>query len=55
VRREGLLAAVPERVHKDLVVLDGDRVHRGADVEGAPLHNSLSSMSHGPYQKSEML
>ena len=37
VGREGLLAAIPEGIHEDLVVLDGDRENRRADVKRAAL------------------
>lgn len=36
---EGLPPAVPEGIHKDLVVLDGDWAHGAAQVKGAPLEH----------------
>ena len=39
VGREGLALGIPEGVHEDLVVLDGDGANRGAQVEGAALEH----------------
>lgn len=36
---EGLAPAVPEGIHKDLVVLDGDWAHGAAQVKGSPLEH----------------
>jgi hypothetical protein len=46
VRCEGLSAAVPERVEKDLVVLDGYRAHGGAEVKGAALEHDRVLVIH---------
>ena len=43
---EGLPPAVPESVHKDLVVLDGDRADSAAQVKGAPLEHDTVFIVH---------
>ncbi len=51
VSGEGLFAAVPEGVHEDLVVLDGDRVHGRVNVKSTALHrrrtNDLMTVGSG--------
>lgn len=52
--REGLALAVPEGVHKDLVVLDGNGAHNGVQVKGAPLeHHAVLIVHAGAFREDE--
>ena len=51
---EGLAPAVPKRIHKYLVVLDGHRAYSAAQVEGAPLeHDTVLVVDAGAFREDE--
>ena len=47
---EGLLAAVPEGVHEDLVILNGDRINSRAQVKRTALHQHSNFLYAGYIQ-----
>ena len=46
VGSEGLAPAVPESIHKNLVVLDGNRADSAAEVKGTPLEHDTILVVH---------
>lgn len=51
---EGLSPAVPEGIHKNLVVLDGNGAHSGIQVKSPPLeHDTILVVDASPFWEDE--